>query len=137
MSQKLVITEVSGYGLTDEIASAYVEDEVRGFCEAMGLVGTISYSYDWLEFGVADENGSTGECDTDTFIGTEEIGKFLEKATDVREVIEWLEDEKGYKVDVIESGHGTVDVEDDAPCEPDYNEDEGFDPYSGSYTWDC
>lgn len=27
--------------------------------------------------------------------------------------------------------------EEDEDFEPNYNEDEGFDPYMGEYTWDC
>jgi hypothetical protein len=30
-----------------------------------------------------------------------------------------------------------ITSDDDGPEDWDYNEDEGYDPYAGCYTWDC
>lgn len=43
------------------------------------------------------------------------------------------------EADAYLEAHGTEDmwISSDEDDEPSYNEDEGFDPYMGDYTWDC
>lgn len=113
MSQRLVITEVDGYGFTTDISLSAFDDEdmeaLVDFCKDQRIFGQVGYSYLWVEFGIPDETGSTGECNSDTYIYDHEMMDILTEAENIAEIVKWLE-EKGYQVHAIQSGSGVVSV---------------------------
>lgn len=124
MSQRAIITNITGFGLTNEITSVTsITEDVLQFCIATEVLQEgddyiVDYDWAWLEFGRPDNCGSIGESDSDCFIPDADIfnkcqeinAKFDGVEPEISEFTEWLES-LGYTVEWIETGSGNVEMD--------------------------
>lgn len=133
MSQKLCLTEISNSSytmITAEILTPVDEEEIISFCIAEDIDGEVDYSTEWFEIG-------EGESNSDVFVSNETIDDLIASCTDTGDIVAEIE-KLGYEVVFIQSERGQVTVDNgdyEEPC--DIDDDCGYDPYMGSYTYDC
>ena len=130
MAQSLKLIEMNGVISTD-IADIFDNDEIAELAKAYNIEAErIFYEGFWYSFG-------EGENGVDTFINENEIGRMIEKGYTVDNIVSEFES-RGYDADLIQTSNGEIDMID--YIEPDEFDDDlelGFNPYMGTYDYDC
>lgn len=131
MAQSLKIIEMNGV-ISIDIADIFDGDEIAELAKAYDIEDErIFYEGFWYSFG-------EGENGVDTFIDENEIEKKIERGYTIDNIVSEFES-RGFCADLIQTSSGEIDMIDYIESDEfdDDNLELGFNPYMGTYDYDC